>query len=261
LKATGGLTYITVGDLNKAFQSANDHINLYAISHSGSFPTVHTGLNFSAELLYNLNEDISLGLGIGYFRVPILFDVSFNYGTPTNQTDTVSAIAIPITLNLHYSFTIRPSLKVFLTAGTGYYLTKINFEVNYIWDYGVNGKETMDYIFKSGSGAFGLQGGLGVEYQISSGLSLIVEVLGRYAKVSNFKGDWTSVDKFNGTTSSGQGSDIYFNYFEYDVNGKRYSDLHFGEDLPARAINVRRGNLDLTGFSPLIGIKYSFGKK
>ena len=247
--------------MNKAFQSENDLFVLYAYSHSGWFPAFHGGANFGAELLYGVNEHLGLGLGIGYFRKPSEFKVSFDYGNPANQSIALSATAIPVTLNLHYSFRVGRSLKMFFAGGPGYYLTRFNF--GFVLDsgnsFGYDYK--MEYDFKSGSSALGFQGGVGFEYQIGSRISLSFEVLGRLAKISDFKGDWTREMTVQGTTTRDQGRDADFYYFEYLVNGTTYSDLFFGEGLPERAIHVRKGAVDLSGFSALVGIKYSFGKK
>lgn len=259
LKLTGGWTYVAAGDLNKAFRSENDLFGLYAFSHSGWFPAFHGGSNFGAELLYRVNEHLGLGLGIGYFRKPSEFEVAFDYGNPTNQAFALSAAAIPITLNLHYSVRVGRSLNMFFTGGTGYYLTKFNF--GFDMDWGAKDQYGFGYSYKSGSGGLGFQGGIGLEYQIDGRLSLSVEVLGRLAKISDFKGDWTRAITSQGTTTRDQGRNADFYFFEYLVDGTTYSDLFFGEGLPERAIHVRRGAIDLTGFSALVGIKYSFGKK
>ncbi|MCX6559886.1 MAG: hypothetical protein NTZ26_05165, partial [Candidatus Aminicenantes bacterium] len=89
---------------------------------------------------------------------------------------------------------------------------------------------------------------------------LSVDVIGRYARASDFKGDWTEIATSGGRTSQASGSDRYFYYYEYMENGARYSNLNFSRTGPSDAVLVRKGIVDLTGFSVSVGIKYALGK-
>ena len=255
LKATGGFLYASADDFAKARQSYIDILPQYGAPYTSNFGSVHAGYNFELEGLYKLTKTLSLGLGVGYAKIPYTASISIPSWT-FNQTNSAGVSVVPIILNIHNAFPVSSRIELVLTAGAGLYLTTFNFEV--LFDYGAG--SSYNYTFKSTKAALGFHGGAGIEVKLNDGLSLVAEVIGRYAKASDFKGDWTTADRSGGTTTTNSGSDDYFYYYEYKVNGVTYSDLFFDKTGPTGVSLSRKGAVDLTGFSACAGIKYSFGK-
>jgi hypothetical protein len=250
-KVSGGLIYAGGGDINAGVQGwydfYHDYLQLLGYSATGTYSPFHLGMDFQGEFLFNLSPEMALGLGAGYLSVS---KDSALTGTSGSKTITLTfqpkVHAIPITFNFHYYLPAGNTLKFVLTAGVGYYLTKIDHTL------GATGSGSVEkYDFSAGG--FGFHGGVGLDLALSPAVSLVLDLLGRYATASGYTGSYTS-----GSTTH---TNVNLYYYEGSFPGfGTYPQLTYDTTLPSGSgvNNAREAKLDLSGFSALIGFVFHF---
>jgi opacity protein-like surface antigen len=257
LRLTGGMVRIAGGDYNKGMDGRNDFARDNYFNISGTYEGLTFGMNFKGEIVFNFNDRMGIGLGSGFVQVSRDSHISYGY-SPTESAEndqfTPNVRVVPITLNFHYKVPLLAKLNLDLSVGAGYYLTKMDFEMI---NSGPTWRDT--YTFHSTKGLMGFQGGVGLEYTLSNQLALVLEAGGQYAKLSEVKGDFVYDGLFHD-----EGPDAILWYYDYDYRTATFRKIYPWIDLrtydptdPAHT-NVRKGELDLSGFSALAGIKISF---
>ncbi len=256
----GGLSYAGGGDLANGIKGQTEYLRA-DFNISGEFMMPTSGLNFEGEFAYYFGSKLGLGLGFGYSRHAKESVVSYDLDVISIQeTFSPKFSVMPITANLHYLWAVSPGFRIDLMAGAGYYIATLDWDQK--MDMEVMGfKETFAYTFKATKGTIGLQAGLGLEMKIAPRTALVWTFVGRYASVSEFKGDWT--DKGAGEllwNYEDSGSGHYAWSYDLTYAGKTYAQLAFDSDKPAGSnfSDVRYAKLDLTGFVTTLGIKFGF---
>jgi hypothetical protein len=116
-----------------------------------------------------------------------------------------------------------------------------------------------DQSWESSKAAFGLQGGIGLEYALQPKISLTLDIVGRMANLKGLKGTekWTSEGP--GYSFEYQ-QDVTLWYVEYPDGDHTYTWILFEKDKPEweRYKNVREGEISLSGLAFRIGVKYRF---
>jgi hypothetical protein len=218
----------------------------------------------SAAVIFYPWKNFGIGLGMGYQKTAKESQIGFTMGS-VDATETIKPEirAMPITLNLHYLIPLSSKLKVSISAGAGYYLTTLKY--NYASEFGIGAQRgTETYAFQAKKGAIGCQGGLGLEFALSSRLAIVFSALGRYASISPFEnGTWS--DSLSGSfgESNNSGSDDAFWIYDWLQNGKTYSRLAFQNIAPTGIqgmSNARKAKIDLTGGSVTLGFKIGIGR-
>jgi hypothetical protein len=259
LKLSGGLSYAGGGDLAKGIKGETEYLGADYIL-TGEFRGPYLGMDIGGEIIYYFGSKFGIGLGVGYSRHAKESAVSYNINqVGVQETLKPKYSVVPITANLHYLLALSPKLSLDLTAGAGYYLAMLN------WDHRMD-MEIMgytgnfEYIFKSTKGTVGFQAGLGLEMKITSKAALVWTVWGRYASISELKGDWT--DKGGGELWSYEdgGSGGYAWYYDLRYGSQTYARVVFDTDKPAGSnfSDVRYAKLSLTGLVTTVGIKVGF---
>ena len=262
LKIGGGLTFINGDDYNKGIVGIHDYLADTSLSLSGAYKEMKNAPSFQGELIIRISPNIRIGVGGGYYQAGQESTEESRWGSPATYWDDKSTFkpkltVIPLFLNIHYALPISSKLGLDLFAGPSLLITKFDFSEDYSstwynWSYQTT--------FVSKSTAFGFQGGLGLDLEISSHLGFFLDGSYRYAKVGEVKGDWTQ----KGTSDFGPYEDIGSNYslwyFEDKENGKIYPRLLFMENAPEAAeySNVKKAVLNLSGITVVGGLKIRF---
>lgn len=212
-----GLTLNGGGDLEKYRQGTLD---LYkAIGTAGGF-TSHQNWkrigsipDFEFDVIFQLSEHWGLGVGTGYLQASGRGDYGSawedagteSWGTYTQTgitsvTDDFKITAVPIRLSLYLTF---PSGRwtFYSYAGAGFYIgafshaTTTEFSYTYAetsptqLDEKQEIADTEVWNESAAKNALGFHGGLGLEYKLTSFLSLGLEAYGRYVNFSGWEGD------------------------------------------------------------------------
>jgi hypothetical protein len=257
LKLYGGGTYGSGGDFAKGIQGQSDYLaESYAVSGSYAFPKL--GWLAGGELLIPLSSRISLGLGAGFERHANSKAVSYDIGAiAISETLAPKFTVLPVTGMLHWSLPLGGAIKIDVALGGGVYLTKMNWD--YAFDMTVlsySGRDAYNFTSKTQMG-YGGQAGLGLELGLSSGISLVLQVLGRYVVVPEFEGSWTDVGTGDFWTYSDSGNDHIPWFYNWTFAGATYPQLLFQADEPSGTTvsDARKAKLDLNGVAATIGIK------
>jgi len=294
-KLVGGFSTMGGGDLNDAISEYNKYYADYAaLGYSTSFDLDELRWipNFKGELIFHLSSNLGIGIGTEYLSktnkgagqknysaVTYYPNETYSYEFNTKDDFSVLMKATPITLNLYYFFPIGRKITVFLNAGGAYYFAsfeqtnvyvhyteyarEITFDLDTITTFRDSG--TVKENAKAES--FGVQGGLGLEFDITSTIALVAEISGR---VVNFK-DWTG-----DLSDEWSWENTYWLETvgtEYDRGSERvieigklwcYSSRDYNTNKSYKTIGIREGwahspgreaEIDLSGFQFRIGIR------
>lgn len=260
-KLAGGLAWINGDDYNKGIAGENQYIKDTALSMSGAYGELKSGLEFQAEIINYLNPSLGIGFGGGYFRTSteskvashgLLVDVPFD-----NESTYKSRVSvIPFFLNFHYLLRLAPKWKLDLFAGPAFNIVQFNFE-NPSATPTFSTTETV--AFTGSIAALGLQGGVGLNFEITPNIALVADGYFRYGKVSNIKGNWSDIVSSPSGTTIKSNSEYYLWYYDY-AQSSSYSLIGFYDTNGPAGSSVsgaRKADINLSGFIVIGGIKLS----
>lgn len=259
LKLSGGMGYLSVGDLNASFQGWNDYFEdaWFGIEGGveGEYQLLRWGYDFSGEIIINPIPALGIALGAGYLQVSKGSTVEVSmFLSSEDITVNPKISAIPITLGLYFTPSLGSGVNLVLSAGAGYYIGQMS------WEREVSGffSDFTD-TWKTTKGTLGFQGSLGFEFAFSPQIAFVIEGCGRYAKLKDLTGDF----KRAGTDILGPfewGGEYTMWYYEYSENTEYYPRIYFFEEEPDNPNyrNVRKAEIDLSGFSLKAGFRFRF---
>jgi hypothetical protein len=242
-KGYGGLNYLSGGDFNQGAQGFSEAWTdlLAGANPEGEFKPVHLGMNFGGEMLLQFTPSMGFGLGVGYISAATSSEIEYTPATSGIEfTWDANVSAIPITATFYYFLPSAGNLKIFVNAGVGYYLAKVDFEHAFWFILPIN------WDAETTGGGIGFHGGLGLEYGLSPMFGIVAEVKGRYAAFSNFEGsvDWT-FPGWSSTVDTEEGKLWAFKTGDYTW-------LWISESEPSGS-DQRQAKVDFSGFSFLVG--------
>jgi opacity protein-like surface antigen len=259
LKFYGGMNYMFASDINDHLQGTTDYWNDRGADVGGEFKPLNWGFDVGGEIIIHFGPQFGIGLGGGYIQTDSKSTVNNTWPIYSYQ-DTASpeVSAIPITLSGYFGFPLGRKISFIANLGLGYYLG--TFKWNYSWD---SEFDVFEENWEGKSNALGFHGGLGLEFNFSSKIALVIEGFGRYAKLKSLKGDYTLEETYFGFHGEESINDATLWYYEWQssLTGNNYPSIDFDDEKPEETLyikNVREGEVDLTGFSIRIGIKISF---
>jgi opacity protein-like surface antigen len=257
VRVSGGLSFISGGDLKTGLSGENDFLKQSSKDFSGSLEAPASGLNISGELLVQFKR-FGLGLGAGYLHLSRESSVQyawdyFWWAVEEKRTIKPDIRVIPVTLSIYWRVPIGSRLTLSIGGGPGLYLTKLRYNSNLVsslW-----GQNPAEYSFQANKTTFGAQGGLDIEIRLSRSLALLVGVHGRLAKVGDIKGDAS----FRWKSFQQSSQDVYWIY-DQAADDKKYKRFSFTAETPSEigVENARKGNLDLSGVTAVFGFQFGF---
>ncbi len=255
-KLTGGGGYALGGDLAKGLQGESDYLKAeFGASSAYTFPK--TGWTGTGEILFYLGPQFAIGIGAGYEQHVRESAVSYAVaGVDVTETIKPAFNVIPVLCTLHLYFPVGSAVKIDFSLGGGAYLTQLKWNSSYdIAVLGMNGTDV--YTFDSRRTGYGVHAGLGLELALSSKLALVLNVTGRYARVSGFVGDWTETGAGDFWSFADSGSNHAVYYYDWNVAGATYPQLEFGTDKPSGpgVANAREARLDLSCLTATVGFR------
>jgi len=253
IKLTGGLGYITNVDNNKIMDSLNEWYldvgEMLGMPVSGEFDKINFGYDFETELIIKITPKWGINLGGGYFQGEKKSIINIGGGVGINSLK-YKITVIPVKLGGYYFLPITSKINFFLNGGINYYFAQLlldfkqeispeNYWVKEISDFNSNG--------------FGFFSGIGVEYNISKQIAIVIEGYGRSAEIKPFKG---LMKRYNneGYKEEIEGT-LYI--YESEIYGKWRLNFWAFQEKPNNPAfrNIREAVLNLNGFSLRIGIK------
>ncbi len=192
----------------------------------------HWGFEMQGECLMNLNENMALGIGSGYFGgnkdEEIVLDSE--PGETVHYASQFKITAVPIKVSAYYLLPVASFGNIFVNGGVGYYFGKLNytFEKSIESD-GFESLQKAEGQVKDNG--FGLHSGIGFETKLTAHLALYAVGEGRYCKLKDWQGNKTI------TTTTHRGGD------PQETRGEDFG---------------RKFEVDLSGFSLNVGIRIKF---
>jgi len=247
---TGGGGTIIGGDLNEGARGLVDYQRIVlGGTTAGSVSPVRLATVFGGALDIPLAPNISLQAGVEYLSGSRESVVSLESASGIlNMTVQPEIQALPLSLSL--SLDLLPSLV--LRAGPVYTIARCSYL------YRLEEGETIKHWKGRANGqGIGFQGGIGLSKDITPRLSLVVEVTGRYTRISGFKGKDTFTD------SSGQNLTEEGNLYAYKVEATENTAplvVFIREQRPREAgvLEAREARLDLSGIGIRAGLRFRF---
>lgn len=259
LKMHGGMSYLFANDINDHLQATTDYWTDRGVDVEGEFELLRKGIEFGGVFIVNLTPHFGIGLGGGYIQASSKSTVNnVWFGYSYQDTANPKVTAVPLTLSAYLDLPLGKILSFTVQAGLGYYLGTFS------WDYSYESEfDDFKENWEGKSNALGFHGGLGFEFNFSSGIALVVEGFGRYAKLKNLKGDYVFEETFFGYQGGESISEVALWYYEWrsSLTGNYYPTIEFNDEKPEETSytkNVREGEVDLTGFSIRVGIRIRF---
>ena len=302
-----GGSWIQGGDLNthledwgNLLQDRSSDENYSLIHKLGRINWLKEG---SAEIFYSFSSRFSVALAFGfisgsqsgvidsnfsqeqdYFHSPSDFGKVF-IEEQSYQEPVYKLRSYPVSLILYYSFKAGDNWDFFIGGGASYYSGTLVYEENYVYDFEYteenaasssmfqfNDQYTTNglYAEEFKSSTFGALIKCGIDYRLKKGLSVVAEVQGRWAELTDWKGtkndeySWNHTWGFAGenldsgsSAETGEGI-LWLGDYQSDETQKSYSRFVFSEEKPGEPIlNAEPAKINLSGISFRIGLKIS----
>lgn len=201
--------------------------------------------------MYNLSSQFALSAGLGYIQGKSSGkDTTIRTESTGTATFDNTVSAIPVTLGLYYYVPLFSKSRLSIGGGASYYFT--NFDHRHYREDGLGWWLTND---RSGhSGGIGFHGRIGFEYSVSKSVTILVEGLGRYAKIDGFEGTRNQHDSNNWSAST----EVAYYFVERDQPGFGWFQRVIAsneEPSGSQYRNVRPAEVNFSGFTIRIGLK------
>lgn len=247
---SGGLGHARSGDPNTGAQGLGDYYEaLLGETQSGEIAPIHTGILFEGELNIALSSQFFLNIGAAYFSTNKESRVEYPDGRYVEVYSTRPGVqSIPVRLSISY----YPHRALYIKLGGEYHFAKCTYtyrcEAADFWQ---------EWKGDASAQGLGFFGGLGIEANPSGNVCLFLETLGRYCKITNFKGTDKSSESSGGQFSE---SGTLYIYQGHVTARESYPLLYIRERKPSEAgvSDAKVATVDLSGFEVRMGIRFKF---
>jgi hypothetical protein len=259
LKVYAGGSYVTAGDINCHIQGINDMIkDSPAWDITGTEPQpLHWGFNIGGEAIFSLTSRLGISIGGGFFKA----DNRVEYGSihtegieePLRNKFYLGTDSAYYRTGIYFYQPLKDTIRLVANVGIGYYKGNISSQFFSAFP------DDRLYSSHKWGGKFdsiGFHGGLGLEIDIISKVSLVSEIIGRYAKLENKSGYDRLIAGLEQQRITIDGILWYIDMY-VPATGKTYPQIIGLESEPSHPHhqNPRKAYLDLSGISFRVGIK------
>lgn len=247
---SGGLNYLSGGDINFGAQGLADFLrNINSINGEGQVKPVHLSYILGGELSFPVWSKLHIGIGVDF------------YSAKKQSTDNMQEIPLALTFStypeiqavpLRFVILYYPVENFYIKGGVEYFVAKCGYD--YKFQKGEDWEQWQGHASSSGLGALG---SVGTELNLTSVLSFVVEVSGRYCKIDEFSG----TGSYEQSTGEFQEEDgILYSYNTKSSEGTLYPLVFIRSKKPAEAgvYDAKRATVNFSGISLKAGIKIKF---
>lgn len=255
-KLTGGFNYTVFGDINDAARGElyywRDDVVRLGGSYVDRLKPLHTSPVYVVDLVYRINSQFSLGIGVGYVRAKNRSEITLLWPLePESRAGYYPDVrAIPLRLSVLQSVPLSQEMKLVFGAGGDIYFAQFRSSDLPGGAGNVNRQE-------ASAVGVGLRYGVGLDVKITKLLGLVLEGEGRYAKIGGFRG---TLDSAGSTLPYEEKGALYYMVFMGGPgNLTPYPSVLIQETRPSADVysDVRKARADFSGFSLLAGIRIS----
>jgi len=249
LSLSGGGLYFPGGDLNKGAEGLVDfYSDDLEVQEVGEIKPLHLSYVFGGELNLPFSSKFSLGLGIDYLsgkqESTVEFPTETSFDTFTSRSK-VEVYPIRFCLSFYPApyFYMKSGVEILIAKTTYFY----HFELEDFYQ---------EWNGEADAQGIGYLGSLGLVIAPKSRVNFFMEVTGRYAKISGFKGKniFTDSTEYQDTEEG----KLYF--YKITSDGISYPRLFIWEREPSEAgvTDVKEAVIDLSGISLRAGFRIRF---
>lgn len=256
LRLSGGLNYFSAGDIDKGtrglFDSTADFLSSAGYTLDKRTESFRTGFDVSGDIIFYVKPRFGIGLGAGYIRATgtnLLVVTGKNIILDNQIWIAPKITAVPIRLGLFFTLPVHRLLSISLNGGASLYLAKYSYDLATTW---VDMNNIRQMVNAKG---VGFHGGIGFEVNLNPKVTFFIEGQGRYAKISNFKGEETEREFV------GFGFDYVYSREKgtlYYLEGEKFPYLAILGEEPSGFKSVRKATFDFSGFGLRAGLIIKF---
>ena len=218
----------------------------------------HSGFEAGGDLIYSITPRFGIGVGAGsvhtkrgnlmVFGGQDLWD-DFLRSTPLFETRSLR-------LGAFYTFPLSSLLAISVNGGPALYFTEYKFNMgitSHVLEMAYYNLFLKDFYQEAKARRLGFEGGIGFEFSANPFTVFFLEAVGRYGKISGFKGrEKTSFYQDGSLQTSAQEGDLYF------VQTEKSPVLQIIPGEPSGALNARKATFNVSGVSFCAGLKLRF---
>lgn len=251
-----GARRAAVGDLNEGAEGlARYYESRLSATSDGDIKELHSGYLLGAELRIPLASRFYFSFGAEHFSGEASSSVSYTGGSSEALYSTKPWIGItPVSLALVF----YPLRFVYAKAGLDFTLASCSYFYRFGYpDPDEPTESWQEWKGEAGSSGFGYQLGLGLEWSLGSLITLIAEGAYRYSRIDDFEGE-DFYQESSGYQSREEGT--LYRISASAGGAETYPLVFIRNKKPTEAgvMDVRRAELDLSGYSLKLGLKISF---
>ena len=251
-----GGRHAAVGDLNDGAEGlARYYESRLAAAGDGEVEALHFGYLLGAEVRIPLASGFYLSLGAEYSSGEATSSVAYKEGSSGALYSTKPRLrAAPISLALLY----YPLHFLYVKAGLDYTFARCAYFYRFSYPDPYEQTEFwQEWTGEASSSGFGYQLGLGLDWPLGSRISVIAEAAYRHGRLDGLEGE----DFYQESTNYQSREQGMLYRIRATAGGPETFPLVFIRDRePAEAgvVDVRKAELDLSGYSLRVGLKVRF---
>lgn len=218
----------------------------------------HSGFEAGGDLIYSITPRFGIGIGAGSVhtkRESFMFygeqDISDDYLRATPLFETRS-----LRLGAFTTFPLSSLLAISVNGGPALYFAEYKFSMRittYELEMAYYNLFLKEFYQEAKARRLGFEGGIGFEFTANPFTVFFLEAVGRYGKISGFKGrEKTSFYQDGGLRTSAEEGDLYF------VQTERSPILDIINGEPSGALSARKATFNVSGVSFFAGLKLRF---
>jgi len=257
LKLFGGWAFYQSGDIDPGEKGLFDIWTQNVAARGVEFEQrtaspLHSGFNLGGDVICDLGP--KLGVGLGFIYTHTIHADSYTYNElkayENSLESSMDLTVLTFKLGAYYTIPLGRRIKIELNAGPALFHANLDYTLS------DNGREFWDKMNLTGKAwKAGVQGGLGLQIGLNERVAFFVDVLGRYAKISNLAGSGFVSSGDNGRPAPSTTITTGTLYFVPDAP---YPRLAIFPDGSSDAAAARKAVFDFTGVDVVGGVRILF---
>jgi len=249
-----GIGFLSDGEVKKAtsgmLAASTDQMISWGLIPNNEFHNMRSIFEMGGEVLYNITQRFSVGLGFSSLKGGEIDIVRLNTSDarPFGQIDAdLRFNSVPIKLILKYTYPLSRLFNLSFTGAPTLYITKLKYAQ-------INPHQNTDsHQILTKSNSLGFSGIVGLEFNLSTMAVFFIEAMGKYANLSGFTGEQTVYgDALGSVWSDKTEGTLYY------ITGYKHPFLVVSSSEPTGYGSAKKAGFNLSGLSLRAGISLRF---
>ena len=158
-----------------------------------------------------------------------------------------SIAVLPLVLKFHYARPLTKTIMLTAGLGPGLYFCSFNYALDFIGGYMGATDQNWAETLAAHKTTFGFEGEVGLEIPLAKKIFAEVNIGGRFAKLSEFKGDYSTVGKDEFGPWDYKSNKGYLFFYDYARDGKTYREYGITDSPNPSYPNFDKGIINFSG--------------